>query len=147
MPTIATNRRARFDYDLLEEFEAGIQLTGAEVKSAKGGHGELDRAHVWIRGGNAYLIGAHISHYKPAGPQQNYDPERPRRLLLHKRELNRLLGKSKEGGLTIIPLNLYTKGDLVKVSLALARGKKKYEKRETIKKREVDREIRRAKLD
>jgi SsrA-binding protein len=147
MPTLATNKRARFDYDVLEEFEAGIKLSGGEVKSAKGGHVQLDRAHISLRGTDAYLVGAHISYYKPSGPQTDYDPERPRRLLLHKKELNRLLGKSKEGGLTIIPISLYTKGDLVKVSVALAKGKKKFEKRETIKNREVDREIRRAKLE
>lgn len=140
MPTLATNKRAKFDYELIEEFEAGLKLTGAEVKSIKGGHAQIERAFVSISAEGAWLKGAHVSTYKPAGPHLDYDAERDRKLLLHKREINRLLGKSHEAGLTFVPISLYTKGDLVKLSFALARGKRKFEKRETIKTREFKRE-------
>lgn len=140
MATIATNKRAKFDYDFLEEFEAGLKLTGAEVKSIKGGHAQLNQSHITVRGNDAWLHGAHVSIYKPAGPQPSYEPDRDRKLLLHKKEIKRMLGKSKEAGLTFVPISLYTKGDLVKLSFALARGKRQFEKRETIKKREFQRE-------
>ena len=140
MPTLATNKRAKFDYELLEEFEAGLKLTGAEVKSIKGGHAQIDRAFVSLENAAAWLKGAHVSAYKPAGMQADYNAERPRKLLLHKREINRMIGKAKEAGLTFVPISLYTKGDLVKLSFALARGKKKFEKREAIKTREFKRE-------
>ena len=140
MPTLATNKRAKFDYDLLEEYEAGLKLTGAEVKSIKGGHAQIDRAFVSLDAGAAWLKGAHVSAYKPAGAQPSYDAERPRKLLLHKKEISRMIGKGKEAGLTFVPISLYTKGDLVKLSFALARGKRKFEKREAIKTREFKRE-------
>ncbi len=140
MPTLATNKKARFDYELLEEYEAGLKLSGAEVKSIKGGHAQIDRAFVSLEGGSAWLKGAHVSAYKPAGANPSYEPERPRKLLLHKREIQRMIGKSQEAGLTFVPISLYTKGDLVKLSFALARGKRKFEKRETIKTREFKRE-------
>ena len=140
MPTLATNKRARFDYELLEEYEAGLKLTGAEVKSIKGGHAQIDRAFVSIEQNAAWLKGAHVSAYKPAGVRATYDPERPRKLLLHKREIQRMIGKGKEAGLTFVPISIYTKGDLVKLSFALAKGKRKYEKREAIKSREFKRE-------
>ena len=140
MPTLTTNKRARFDYEILEEYEAGLKLSGAEVKSIKGGHAQIDRAFVSIDNGAAWLKGAHVSAYKPAGAQLSYDPERPRQLLLHKKEINRMIGKMKEAGLTFVPISLYTKGDLVKCSFALARGKRKFEKWETIKTREFKRE-------
>jgi len=147
MPTLARNKRAAYDYDLKEEFEAGLKLTGAEVKSIKSGHAQLDRAHIFLRGEEAILRGCHISFYKPAGKADGYDPERDRQLLLHKKEIRRMIGKAKEAGLTFVPISLYTKGDLVKLSFALARGKRKFEKREAIKKRDVEREIRKAKLE
>ena len=140
MSTLATNKHAKVNYEILEEYEAGLKLTGAEVKSIKGGHAQIDRAFVSIEGGMVWLKGAHVSAYKPAGMQPGFDPERTRRLLLHKREIQRMIGKSGEAGLTFVPLSLYTKGDLVKLSFALARGKKKFEKRETIKTREFNRE-------
>ena len=143
MPTIALNKRAKFDYEILEEFEAGLRLTGAETKSAKAGHVDFKGAYISIRNDEAWLKGLHVSPYKPAGEQKEYNPKRDRKLLLHKREIKRLLGKSHEAGLTIVPISLYTKGTFVKLSFGVGRGKKQFEKREAIKKREVDRELRR----
>ena len=145
MSTLALNKRARFDYDILDTYEAGLKLTGAEVKSAKAGHVQLKTAYISLRNGEIWLIGAHISAYKPAGKPDNYNPERNRKLLIKRREIKYLIGKTAEAGLTLVPISLYTKGDLVKCSFGLARGKKNYEKREAIKKRDVDRSIRRAK--
>lgn len=142
MSTLALNKRAVHDYDLLDKYEGGLVLTGPEVKSAKDGHIQLKGAFVEVRGGELWLKNAHISRYKPAGEQPTYDPDRNRKVLVHKRELARLLGKSKTEGLTLIPISVYLSRNLVKLSFAIARGKKQYEKRETIKKREVDREIR-----
>lgn len=145
MPTLATNKKALHDYLVLEKIEAGIQLSGAEVKSVKGGSVNLKGSYVTIDGGGqAWLIGAHISAYRAAGAdQKGYDPTHSRRLLLHKKEIGYLIGKSHERGLTILPISVYTKGSLIKLELAVARGKKQYDKRETIKKRETDRTIRR----
>ncbi|MEK7665342.1 MAG: SsrA-binding protein SmpB [Patescibacteria group bacterium] len=142
MPTLAYNKRAKFDYEILEEMEAGLKLTGAETKSAKAGHVSFQGAYVSVRGNEAWLKAMHISPYKPAGEQKTYNPTRDRKLLLHKREIKRLIGKSKEAGLTLVPISLYTKGDLVKLSFGIGRGKKQFEKREAIRKREIDREIR-----
>lgn len=142
MPTLALNKRAKFDYEILEEFEGGLKLTGAETKSAKAGQVNFKGAYVSVRGNEAWLKGLHISPYKPAGEQKEYNPTRDRKLLLHKREIQRLVGKSHEAGLTIVPISLYTKGTFVKLSFGVGRGKKQFEKREQIKKREVDREIR-----
>ncbi len=141
---LATNDKARYDYELLETLEAGLMLTGQEVKSAKTGHMKLKGAHVTFHKGEAMLTGAHIARYPKAGPLPDYDPEHSRKLLLHKKELNRLRGKREEDGLTIIPIRAYIKGGRIKVELAIARGKKQYEKRETIKKRDLERETRRA---
>ncbi len=143
MKILAQNRRARFDYDILETFEAGIVLSGQEVKSVKQGHISLKSAYITTKEGEAYLINAHISPYKMAGELPKYSPKRTRKLLLHKKEINSLIGK-KSQGLTIIPLRVYTKHGRVKVEIALGRGKKKYDKREAIKKREAERKIRRA---
>lgn len=143
MPSLARNKRAFHDYDLLEKVEAGIELFGAEVKSAKAGQVSLKGAYVAVRGGEAWLLGAHVSAYKPAGTSKSYDPTRTRRLLLKKSELQTLIGKTKSG-LTIVPLSLYTKRGLVKLEIALARGRKQYEKRDAIRKREVQREIKRT---
>lgn len=143
MPTLATNKYVRSDYDLLEEYEAGLVLTGPEVKSAKAGQVNMKGTYISVRGNEMIIRGLHISPYKPAGPRPDYDPTQDRKLLLHTREIKRLIGKSKEGGLTLVPISLYTKGDLVKLSFAVARGRKKYEKREAIKRKEVDREVRR----
>ncbi len=145
MPNIATNKKALHDYQVLEKLEAGLVLSGPEVKSIKTGQINLKGSYVSINGKNqVYLVGAHISAYKPAAANQiNYQATRNRKLLLNKKEINYLAGKSKERGLTIMPISVYTKGSLIKVELGLVRGKKQYDKRETIKKREIDREIRR----
>jgi SsrA-binding protein len=144
MHIIATNKKAYFDYKILETFEAGIVLTGQEVKSIKTGHVSLAGAYVTIKNSEAWLLGAHVSPYKMAGPLPGYDPTRSRKLLLRKQELRTLIGKIKQKDLTLIPLKTYTKRGKIKLEFGLARGKKKYEKREIIKKREVDKKIREA---
>jgi SsrA-binding protein len=142
MPTLVTNKRARFDYDILATLEAGLVLQGQEVKSVKAGSVSLKGAFVTMRNNEAWLTNAHISKYPQAGPLPDYDPTRNRKILLNRRELKSLIGKRKEAGLTLLPLSLYTKRNRIKVSIGIGRGKKKYEKRETIKKRDIDREIR-----
>jgi len=142
MPKLTLNKRARFDYDFLETFEGGLALTGAEVKAAKEGHVQLKGAFISIKDRELWLRNAYIAPYKPAGKQPNYDPDQDRKILVHRAELKRLIGKTQEAGLTIVPISLYTKARLVKLEFALARGKKKYEKRETIKKRDLDRKVR-----
>lgn len=142
MPKLALNKKAKFDYELMETYEGGLQLSGAEVKSAKAGHVQLKGSFVSLKGGELYLRNAYIASYKPAANQGDYDPYQDRKILVHRAELKRLIGKTKEAGLTIVPISLYTKARLVKIEFALARGKKQHEKRETIKKRELDRQIR-----
>lgn len=144
MDDLATNDRARYDYDILDKLEAGLVLTGQETKSAKTGHMKLKGSHVAFTRGEAMLIGVHIARYPKAGALPDYDPERSRKLLLHKRELDRLRGKREVTGLTIVPLRAYIKGGRVKIEIAVARGKKEFEKRETIKKRDLDRQVRSA---
>ena len=139
MKPYAVNRRARFEYELLERFTAGIALTGSEVKSVRDGRVNLGDGHVVFEAGEPYLMAVHISPYDNAG-YANHDPLRRRKLLLHKRELQRLIGKVTEKGLTLVPLAIGAEGNWIKVELALARGKKLYDKRETIRKRELDRE-------
>ncbi|MBI2099207.1 SsrA-binding protein SmpB [Candidatus Uhrbacteria bacterium] len=141
MNDLATNKNASYDYEILERFEAGLILFGHEVKSAKGGGASLKGSYVIIRGNKASLIGSHIARWKPAGVIPGYDPERSRELLLRKKELKYLLGKTAEKGLTAVPLRMYTKSGKIKLEFALARHKKKYEKREKIKEREVKRII------
>ena len=140
---IADNRKASHDYHFLETFEAGIALVGTEVKAMREGRAQLRDSYCRIEGGEAYLLGAHIEQYSHSG-SSSHDPVRPRKLLLHKAELNKLLGKTTEKGLTIVPLRLYFKNGRVKLAIALAKGKKAYDKRETIKRREVERETRAA---
>lgn len=144
MKILATNKRARFDYDILETFEAGLELTGAEVKSVKAGHVSLKGAYAAITGAGPVLLNMHVRAYAPAGKQTGYDPTRTRQLLLHKREIGYLRGKTQEQGLTIVPETVYIKGNLIKVALGLARGKKVRDKRATIKRRETERELKRA---
>ncbi len=139
MKPYAVNRRARFEYELLERFTAGLQLTGSEVKSVRDGRVNLSDGYVAIEGGEASLVSVHISPYDHAG-YANHDPLRRRKLLLHKRELERLVGKITEKGLTVVPLAIGVEGNWIKVELALARGKKLHDKRETIKRRTLDRE-------
>jgi len=143
MFTEIRNKKAYFNYDILEKYEAGIELFGFEVKSIKGGHGSLEGTRVIIRDNEAYLIGVNIPPYQTGNTPAGYDPTRTRKLLLTKKEIKELIGKGEQAGLTIVPLALYNKGGRVKVSIAVAKGRKKYDKREVLKKRDVDREIRR----
>ena len=136
---IADNRRARHDYHLLERFEAGLVLTGTEVKSLRDGKAQLKDGYANIRDGELWLYNVHIPPYGPA-TRENHEPERPRKLLMHKREIERLIGKTREKGLTLVPLDLHFRNGYAKVTIAVARGKRKYDKREAIKRREMDRE-------
>ena len=140
---ICRNRKARHLYHFMEEYEAGLMLTGTEVKSLREGHASLPESYAVIRSGEVYLVGCHISEYT-AGNRYNHDPLRERRLLLNRREIRRLTGKLQEKGLTLVPLSIYFRGGWAKVGLALARGKKIYDKREDLKRREADREATRA---
>ncbi|MCD6470992.1 SsrA-binding protein SmpB [bacterium] len=143
MSLITTNKKALYNYEILEKFESGIILSGPEVKSVKNGQINLKDGYVSIDSNKTpWLINVHIAPYPPASQiQQDYNPTRARKLLLKKKEINYLFGKTKLKGLTIIPLKVYTKGGLIKVEIGLVRGKKKYDKREVIKKREVERKI------
>lgn len=140
---LATNRRARHEYHLLDRFEAGIALTGTEVKSAREGRVQLKDSYVEIRDGEAYLVGAHIGHYSH-GSRDNHEPERSRKLLLHRRELDKLFGRTTLRGYTVVPLAVYLKGNLIKVEIALAEGKKRFDKRETERRRQMEKEAREA---
>ena len=140
---IARNRRARFDFEILDRVEAGLVLVGPEVKSLRAGKANLSDAYAVIRGGEAYLLNAHISPYKEAG-RANVDSRRERKLLLHRAEIQRWRGKVAERGLTLVPLELYFKDGRAKVEIGLARGKQKGDKRRAIREREVKREMDRA---
>jgi SsrA-binding protein len=140
---IVDNRRARHDYHLLERVEAGIVLTGTEVKSLRDGRASLQQAYAEVRDGQAWLVGAHISVYDQ-GNRENHDPDRDRKLLLHRKELDSLGGKVRERGLTLVPTKLYFKGGKAKVELALARGKELRDKRRDIARREAQRDMERA---
>jgi SsrA-binding protein len=143
---VATNRQAGFRYHLLEKWECGIQLQGSEVKSLRSGSVQLKDAYAEIRDGEVWLQNMHIAPYKPAAGD-NHDPERPRKLLMHRREIERLIGKTAEKGLTLVPTRVYFKGPRAKVELALAKGKERHDKRRAIKDRETRREIDRALSD
>jgi len=136
---IASNKKAYHDYFVLQKLEAGIELTGTEVKSLRDGKANLKDSYVVVKGEEAFLLATHISPYTH-GNLQNHEPERTRKLLLHKREIEKLHVQLVEKGLTIVPLRLYFKGNRVKVEIAVVRGKKQYDKRETEKRREADRE-------
>jgi SsrA-binding protein len=140
---VATNRQAGFRYHLLEKFEAGIVLQGSEVKSLRDGALQLKDAYAEVRDREVWLRNMHIAPYKPAS-RENHDPDRPRKLLLHRREIERLIGKTAERGLTLVPTRVYFSGPNAKVELALARGKEMHDKRRSIKERETRREIERA---
>ena len=138
------NDKAHFDYDLLEKFEAGLQLLGLEVKSLKLGRAQLQGSHVIIRGGEAFWVGGMIHPYQPANTPADYDPSRTRKLLLNKKEIAHLQVKSQAEGLTIIPLSVYNKERAIKFEIALARGRKKFDKRQVLKKRVAERDMDRA---
>ena len=140
---IAENRRARHDYHLLDRYEAGVVLTGTEVKSLRDGRATLQQAFAEVRDGEAWLVGAHIAPYDQ-GNIANHDPDRARKLLLHGREIASLIGKVRERGFTLVPTRLYFKDGRVKVELALARGKEQHDKRRDIARRDADRQIERA---
>ena len=135
------NKRAYYDYEILETLEAGIVLTGQEVKSVKLGQMSLKGSYAAIKNMEVWLINAHITSYKKAGPLLGYDPTHTRKLLFHKKEINFLIGKSKAKGLTLLPLKVYTEKGRIKVLIGLGKGKKKYDKREVIREREAKREI------
>ncbi|PIR97929.1 MAG: SsrA-binding protein [Candidatus Colwellbacteria bacterium CG10_big_fil_rev_8_21_14_0_10_42_22] len=144
MKELARNKRAYFDYQILEEIEAGIELLGFETKATKSGKINLAGSYARIINNQVWLVGADIAPYQPNNTPKDYDPERTRRLLVTSKEVGYLTGKMNEAGLTVVPLRAYIKGRLVKVSLGLVRSKKKQDKRETIKKRDIDKEIRRS---
>jgi SsrA-binding protein len=139
--TVVSNRKARHDYEILERFEAGIVLTGAEVKSLRGGRGSLAEAYARVRGNEVWLEGMHIPPYEQAMDKRTYDPIRPRKLLLHRKEIERLIGKTAERGLALVPLRMYLSHGMMKMELALGRGKRSFEKRQAIAEREHQREM------
>lgn len=144
MADLIKNRKVYFDFEITKEFEAGIQLHGFEVKSIRKKQGSLEGSYVIIRGGEAFLISAYIPPFQPANTPENYDPERVRKLLLNKDEIAELVGLEKQKGLTIVPISMYNKGRNIKVKIGIARGKKKYDKREDIKKKDTKRDIERT---
>lgn len=141
--SLAENKRAYFDYEILEKYEAGIVLSGQEVKSVKNGRINLGGSYVIIQDNQAWLLNTDIPAYQPKNAPASYDPKHTRKLLLHKSEISGLIGKTKEKGLTLLPLKVYTKGQKIKIEIGLGKSKKKSDKRETIKKREAEREMRR----
>ena len=140
---LASNRKALHDYEVLERLEGGLQLAGTEVKSARQGRVQLKDSHVEFRDGQAFLVGVHVSPYSH-GNRENQEPERPRRVLLHRREIDRLYGQVQQKGLSVVPLSIYAKGPWIKVELGLVRGKKQYDKRQAEKEKTADREMRQA---
>jgi SsrA-binding protein len=152
MTTFIDHNKARFDYEIQEKMDAGIELLGFEVKSIKNKRGSLEGAYILVRGGEAYIANMFIPPYQENNTPADYDPKRIRRIILNRDEISKLAdiegsGGKGNGGLTIVPISVYNKGNLIKVSIAIVRGKKKYDKRESIKKRETDREIRRSMKD
>jgi len=143
---VASNRRARHKYEILERFEAGLELRGSEVKSLRGGKAQIAEAYAAVDGGEVWLRGAYIPPYEPAS-LLNHDPERPRKLLLHKREIERLQAKTQQKGLTLVPLRIYFKGSRAKLELALARGKEQRDRRRELRDRDQRREIERELSD
>lgn len=140
---LATNRKARHDYEILDRFEAGVVLLGTEVKSVRQGRVQLKDSYVEIADGEAYLVGAHISPYSH-GNRANHDPDRARKLLLKRREIERIMGRVTIQGQTCIPLSVYLKGQRIKIEIALAKGKRLYDKRQAARAREADKEAREA---
>jgi len=141
---LVENARAKFDYSFIEEMEAGLELLGLEVKSLRAGRGSLKGARIIARGGEAYLVGASIPAYQVANARKSYDPERPRRLLLSEKEIARISSAEGENGLTTVPIRVYNKGRKLKLGIAIARGKKKQDKRQSIRTREEKRRIERT---
>lgn len=144
MPSYASNREAFHNYTIAEKLEAGIILSGAEVKAVKNGSVSLKGSYATITNNELWLLNAHIGRYNPAGPSLKYDPARSRKLLVRRSDIDRFIGKLHSQGLSLVPLSVYSKRGLIKVELGLGRGKKAYDKRQSIKKREVERKIGRA---
>jgi SsrA-binding protein len=142
--SLLQNKKARFDLDILEEFEAGLELFGFEVKSLRAGRGSLPGSRVIVRGGEAYLVGANIPPWQEKNAPKDYDNERPRRLLLSKKEIAEIANAEEKRGLTTVPLSVYNAGRKLKLKIAIARGKKKHDKRETIKARDDKKRIERT---
>jgi SsrA-binding protein len=140
---VAKNKRANFDYELLEKYEAGLVLTGTEIKSVRDNRVDLKRSYVQPRDGELWLVEAHIAEYKH-GNRENHEPGRPRKLLLHRREIRNILDEMAQKSLTMVPVRLYLKDGLAKIEVALARGKKKYDKRADLAKRDANRQVERA---
>ncbi len=140
---IATNRKARYEYHFHGTYEAGLVLMGSEIKSIRAGRVSLQEGYVLFEGGEAWLVNVHVAQYDPAS-QQNHEPRRRRKLLLHRREIDRLRSRAQEKGFTVVPTSLYLKDGRAKVEIALARGKKQYDKRQTIAKRDSQRQMERA---
>lgn len=138
------HKKARLNYEILEEFEAGLELLGSEVKSLRAGQGKLEGSHVIVRGGEAYVVGMHIPAYQPLNTAKDYDPDRSRRLLLNKKELIQLGDYESQRGLTIVPLRVYNRGKNLKLAVAAAKGRKAYDKRAVLKERDTKREIERT---
>jgi len=141
---LASNRRARFNYSILDTFEAGMVLRGSEIKSLREGRGNISEAYVRIDNGEAWLLNAHIAPYSAAGVYGEHDPIRPRKLLLHRKELTRLVAAAERDRLTIVPLRIYIKNRVAKVLIGLAKGKQQADKRDTIRQRDAQREMQRA---
>ena len=143
MPVLARNKKAGYDYEILEKYSAGIVLTGQEVKSIRAGHISLAGAFVVFRGEEPFLLGANVPPYQPKNAPPDYNPERSRKLLLQKAEIKKLLGRVRQRGLTLVPLVVYTAQGRIKLEFGLAKGKRKVDKREKIRKREIEREMQR----
>jgi SsrA-binding protein len=141
---LVEHKKARLEYETLEEYEAGIELLGLEVKSLRAGNAKLEGSHVIVRGGEAFIVGMVISPYQPGNTPKEYDPGRSRKLLLTKKEIDAISGAEGQKGLTVVPISVYNKGGKLKVRVAVARGRKKYDKRQVLKKRDTEREMRRT---
>lgn len=144
MSNYAENRKARFDYELMEEFEAGLELDGPEVKSVRAGKMSLAGSFVSVRGGEAFLLNAEVAPYQPKNLKTDYDTKRVRKLLMTKEELEKMAKAEATKGLTIVPITVYNKGRFIKCRVAIARGKKEFDKRESIKKRDTERDLKRS---
>jgi SsrA-binding protein len=138
------HKKARFDYEVLEELEAGLKLLGHEVKSLRARHGKLEGAHIIVRGGEAYVVGMSIPPYQAANTDKEYEPERTRKLLVNKKELIKLSDAEGQKGLTIVPISVYNKGSKLKLRVAIARGRKQFDKRNVLKERDTKRDIQRT---
>jgi SsrA-binding protein len=141
---LTVNRKARHDYDVIDTFECGIQLAGSEVKSLRDGKAQLKDSYGRVQSGELWLLGVHVPPYDRADSFHKLDPDRPRKLLLHRREIDQLIGRTQQDSLTLVPMRLYLKDGRVKVELALARGRKRYDKRHAIAERDANREAERA---